>query len=599
MTPYCELPARRKLHAHRREVEPLQMRDLFASEPHRFERMSLRLDDLLFDYSKNRVTAETIRLLMELAREAQLEHSIEQMFSGARINCTEGRAVLHVALRNRANRPIEVDGRDVMPEVNRVLQQMRDFSEAVRSGRFTGHTGKRITDLVNLGIGGSDLGPKMASEALRPYWKEGLRAHFVSNVDGTHLAETLRGLDPETTLFFVASKTFTTQETMTNARSARDWLLGALGDPQAIRRHFAALSTNTEAVVEFGIDPDNMFQFWDWVGGRYSLWSAIGLPVACAIGFEAFEELLAGAHDVDEHFRTAPFEENIPVVMAMLGVWYHNFLGAHTYAILPYDQYLHRFAAYLQQCDMESNGKSTDRDGRTIRDYTTGPVIWGEPGTNGQHAFFQLIHQGTRQVPADFIAPIRSQNPIGDHHQKLLANFFAQTEALMIGKSAESVRAELEAPRRGACAGAAPHLRGKPAQQFDPLRPARSPHAGPADRPLRAQDLRAGRDLERQQLRPVGRRARQAAGEDDPSRARGGGVRGGSRRLHQRPDQLVQGARPRSRPIGIAEVSASPRAESPPGILIRAFPAELVPASLSRPAVPPRSPRGWLPTRTP
>jgi len=445
MTPLDQRPGWRKLGAHRREVEPLQMRDLFASEPDRFQRMSLRLDDLLFDYSKNRVTAETMRLLMELAREADLQRSIEEMFSGAPINCTEGRAVLHVALRNRANRPIQVDGRDVMPDVNRVLARMRDFSEAVRSGRFKGHTGETITDLVNLGIGGSDLGPVMVSEALRPYWKQGLRAHFVSNVDGTHLVETLRGLDPATTLFFVASKTFTTQETMTNARSARDWLLRALGDREAVRRHFAALSTNTEAVVEFGIDPENMFQFWEWVGGRYSLWSAIGLPVACVIGFEAFEELLQGAHDVDEHFRETPFEQNIPVVMAMLGIWYHGFLGAHTHAILPYDQYLHRFAAYLQQCDMESNGKSTDRDGRPIRDYTTGPVIWGEPGTNGQHAFFQLIHQGTRLIPADFIAPVHSQNPIGDHHQKLLANFFAQTEALMIGKSTQAVRAELEA----------------------------------------------------------------------------------------------------------------------------------------------------------
>jgi glucose-6-phosphate isomerase len=445
MTPYSELPARKKLHGHRREVEPLQMRELFASEPDRFERMSLELGDLLFDYSKNRVTTETMRLLMELARQARLGEFIERMFSGDAINCTEGRAVLHVALRNRSNRPILVEGRDVMPDVNRVLAKMRDFSDAVGSGRFKGHGGQPIRDLVNLGIGGSDLGPKMVSEALRPYWKEGLRAHFVSNVDGTHLAETLRGLDPQTTLFFVASKTFTTQETMTNAHSARDWLLRELGDPEAVKRHFVALSTNTEAVVEFGIDPENIFEFWDWVGGRYSLWSAIGLPVACVIGFEAFEELLQGAHDVDEHFRTAPFEENIPVVMAMLGIWNHNFLGAHTHAILPYDQYLHRFAAYLQQCDMESNGKSTDRDGRAIRDYTTGPVIWGEPGTNGQHAFFQLIHQGTRQVPADFIAPIQSQNPIGDHHQKLLANFFAQTEALMVGKSAAAVRAELEA----------------------------------------------------------------------------------------------------------------------------------------------------------
>jgi glucose-6-phosphate isomerase len=451
MTLLHELPAYRKLSAHRRKVEPLHLRDLFASEPDRFERMSLRLDDLVFDYSKNRVTPETLQLLMELAREAGLERSIEQMFSGQRINCTEDRAVLHVALRNRSNRPIEVDGRDVMPDVNRVLAQMRDFCRAVRSGGFQGHGGQPIRDLVNLGIGGSDLGPKMVSEALRPYWQPGLRAHFVSNVDGTHLAETLRELDPATTLLFVASKTFTTQETMINARSARDWLLRELGDPVAVKSHFVALSTNAEAVEEFGIDPDNMFQFWDWVGGRYSLWSAIGLPVACTIGFEAFEELLQGAHDVDEHFRAAPFEQNIPVVMAMLGIWYHGFLGAHTHAILPYDQYLHRFAAYLQQCDMESNGKSVDRDGRAIRDYTTGPVIWGEPGTNGQHAFYQLLHQGTRLVPADFIAPVFSQNPIGDHHATLLANFFAQTEALMIGKSAEVARAELEA------AGLPPH----------------------------------------------------------------------------------------------------------------------------------------------
>jgi glucose-6-phosphate isomerase len=350
-----------------------------------------------------------------------------------------------VALRNRSKRPIAVDGRDVMPDVNRVLAKMSDFSEAIRSSRWRGHGGRPISDVVNLGIGGSDLGPKMVSEALRPYWKEGLRAHFVSNVDGTHLAETLRALDPETTLFCVASKTFTTQETMTNAHSAREWLVGALRNQGAVKRHFVALSTNTEAVIEFGIDPDNMFEFWDWVGGRYSLWSAIGLSVACVIGFDAFEDLLQGAHDVDEHFRTAPLERNIPVVMAMLGIWYHSFLGAHTHAILPYDQYLHRFAAYLQQCDMESNGKSVDRDGRAIRDYTTGPVIWGEPGTNGQHAFYQLIHQGTRLVPADFIAPIWSHNPIGDHHQKLLANFFAQTEALMVGKSAEAVQAELKA----------------------------------------------------------------------------------------------------------------------------------------------------------
>jgi glucose-6-phosphate isomerase len=437
-------PAWQALAAHRREIEATSMRELFATDPGRFERFSLRLDDLLLDYSKNRITAETMRLLVALAEQAGVRREVAAMFAGEKLNRTEGRAVLHVALRNRSARPMSVDGHDVMPEVRRVLEKMRRFSAAVRDGSWRGYTGRAITDVVNIGIGGSDLGPAMVCEALRPYWQDGLSAHFVSNVDGTHLAETLRCLDPETTLFIVASKTFTTQETMTNAGSARAWLVDRLGDEGAVARHFVAVSTNAKGVSGFGIDPGNMFEFWDWVGGRYSLWSAIGLPIACAVGMDRFEELLAGAHDVDEHFRTAPLGESIPVVMALLGVWYAGFFGADAYAILPYDQYLHRFAAYLQQADMESNGKGVDRDGVAITDYHTGPVIFGEPGTNGQHAFYQLIHQGTRLIPCDFIAPIRSHNPLGRHHQMLLANFFAQTEALMRGKTAAEVRAELE-----------------------------------------------------------------------------------------------------------------------------------------------------------
>jgi glucose-6-phosphate isomerase len=365
------------------------------------------------------------------------------MFAGERINITEDRPVLHVALRNRSGRPIVVDGRDVMPDVNAVLAKMRRFTDRVRSGEWRGHTGEAITDIVNIGIGGSDLGPVMVTEALRPFWKHGLRAHFVSNIDGTHLVETLARCRPESTLFTVASKTFTTQETITNAVSARAWLLERLGDRAAVAAHFVALSTNAREVAAFGIDTDNMFDFWDWVGGRYSLWSAIGMPIALVIGMDSFEELLAGAHDIDEHFRTAPLDRNIPVVMGLLGIWYHNFWGAESHAILPYDQYLHRFAAYFQQGDMESNGKGVDRQGRPIADYTTGPVIWGEPGTNGQHAFYQLIHQGTRLIPSDFIAPIESHNPIGRHHDILIANFLAQTEALMRGKTADEVRAEL------------------------------------------------------------------------------------------------------------------------------------------------------------
>ena len=430
---------------HRDAVAGVHMRALFDGDPDRFERHSHRLADILIDLSKHRVTDETWRLLLDLADEVGLAGWFERMFAGERINVTEGRAVLHVALRNRSNRPIRVDGEDVMPAVNRVLDRMARFVESVRSGQWRGHTGKAITDVVNIGIGGSDLGPVMVTEALRPYWKPGMRVHFVSNIDGTHLAEILRRVDPETVLFTVASKTFTTQETLTNAHSARAWLVDALGDEAAVARHFVAMSTNSAEVSAFGIDTANMFEFWDWVGGRYSLWSAIGLPIALVIGMDRFEELLAGAHDVDEHVRTTPLADNIPVRLGLLGIWYHNFLGAETHAILPYDQYLHRFAAYFQQGDMESNGKGVDRQGRAIEAYTTGPVIWGEPGTNGQHAFYQLIHQGTRLIPADFLAPAHSHNPLGEHHPILLANFLAQTEALMRGKTADEARKELEA----------------------------------------------------------------------------------------------------------------------------------------------------------
>jgi glucose-6-phosphate isomerase len=444
------------------------MRELFAADPQRFARMSREACGLFVDWSKHRATGETIALLLALARQQGVEGWRDRMFAGEKINGTEGRAVLHVALRNRSNRPILVDGKDVMPDVNAVLAQMRDFTERVRSGAWRGHTDETITDLVNIGIGGSDLGPVMVTEALRPYGRPELRTHFVSNVDGTHIAETLRQVDPARTLFVVASKTFTTQETLTNAHTARTWLLDlAGGDEAAIAKHFVAVSTNAGEVAAFGIDPANMFPFWDWVGGRYSLWSAIGLSIALAIGMDRFEELLAGAHELDEHFRTAPLPENLPVILAMLGVWYANFFGAETHAILPYDQYLHRFPAYLQQGDMESNGKRVDRDGRAITDYTTGPVIWGEPGTNGQHAFYQLIHQGTRLIPADFIAPIRTHNPLDRHHDILLANFFAQPEALMRGKPPGEARAELAA-------------QGLPPEEVERLAPHR---AFPGDRP--------------------------------------------------------------------------------------------------------------------
>ena len=421
------------------------MRQFFADDPRRFDKFSVRLQsddmDMLFDYSKNRITEETLKLLLDLAKQAGLADWREKFFSGAKINNTENRAVLHAALRNRANRPVVVDGKDVMPQVNAVLAKMKAFSEKIIGESWKGHTGEPITDVVNIGIGGSDLGPVMVTEALKPY-KTLLNVHFVSNVDGTHIIETLKYLEPETTLFIVASKTFTTQETMTNAESAKRWLRDFLGDNVDVAKHFVALSTNRKKVEEFGIDPENMFELWDWVGGRYSLWSAIGLSIVLAIGYENFEELLTGAFEADKHFRTAPFEKNIPVIMALLGIWYNNFWDADTQAILPYDQYMHRFAAYFQQGDMESNGKSVTKDNQSI-DYSTGPVIWGEPGTNGQHAFYQLIHQGTKLIPCDFLAPVKSQNPLGDHHLKLLANFLAQTEALMKGKTLEEAAREL------------------------------------------------------------------------------------------------------------------------------------------------------------
>eukprot|EP00002_Diphylleia_rotans_P007511 TRINITY_DN1708_c0_g1_i1.p1 TRINITY_DN1708_c0_g1~~TRINITY_DN1708_c0_g1_i1.p1 ORF type:complete len:554 (-),score=148.39 TRINITY_DN1708_c0_g1_i1:141-1802(-) len=421
------------------------LRELFGADAKRFDAMHVEFGDLLFDYSKNLVTAETMRLLLQLADESGVASARDRMFAAEKINITEDRAVLHVALRQpNDGTQIVVDGIDVVPYVHAVLQKIRPFTERVRSGEWKGYTGKSITDIVNIGIGGSDLGPVMVTEALKPYGSANLRVHFVSNIDGTHIAETLKAVNPETTLFIVASKTFTTQETITNAVSARAWLLDSAKDRSAIAKHFVAVSTNAKAVAEFGIDTENMFEFWDWVGGRYSLWSAIGLSIALYIGFDAFQELLAGAHDMDVHFKTAPFEQNIPVLMALLGVWYNNFYKAQSHAILPYDQYLHRFAAYFQQGDMESNGKSVDLDGRYITSYSTGPVIWGEPGTNGQHAFYQLIHQGTKLIPADFIAPVQTHNKLGEHHAILLSNFFAQTEALMKGKTEEEARAELQ-----------------------------------------------------------------------------------------------------------------------------------------------------------
>ncbi len=447
----------KELEKHFSENRNMTIKDLFKADPNRFNNFSLKFnDDFLVDFSKNRITEDTLSILIKLAEETDLKNAIEAMFTGEKINVTEDRAVLHTALRNQSDSPVLVDGQDVMPEVRKVLAKIKAFTEKVISGEWKGYTGKAITDVVNIGIGGSDLGPCMITMALTPYHNH-LKSHFVSNVDGTHIAETLKECDPETTLFLVASKTFTTQETMTNAHTARDWFLKAAGDKKHVAKHFAALSTNAKAVSEFGIDTDNMFEFWDWVGGRYSSWSAIGTSIALAVGFDNFEKLLKGAYEMDEHFRKLPFRQNVPVILALIGIWYNNFYKFASEAILPYDQYLARFPAYFQQGNMESNGKYADRNGQPVT-YETGPIIWGEPGTNGQHAFYQLIHQGTKIIPADFIAPAISHNPIGDHHAKLLSNFFAQTEALAFGKTKEAVIQEFEA-------------KGTPKDKYEPLIP--------------------------------------------------------------------------------------------------------------------------------
>ncbi len=438
----AEANAWQQLTAHFLDMQAAHLRELFEEDPDRFNHFNIQFEDLLLDYSKNIITSETMKLLVDLAQEQKLGDAIKQLFVGVQINATEGRAVLHTALRNRSNQPILVDGADVMPAINQVLLQMKDFSNRLLNGTWKGFTGKPIEHLVNIGIGGSDLGPYMVVEALKPYWKN-ITPHFVSNVDGTHITETLKKLDPETTLFIIASKTFTTQETMTNAETARTWFMEKTGGQGQVAKHFVAVSTNQKAVIEFGISPENMFAFWDWVGGRYSLWSSIGLSIASTIGYENFEQLLDGAHAMDNHFKSQPLEKNIPVILALLGIWYVNFFESTSEAILPYDQYLHRLAAYLQQANMESNGKSIDRNGNPVL-YHTGPVIWGEPGTNGQHAFYQLIHQGSRVIPCDFIAPVLSHNPISDHHIKLMSNFFAQTEALMNGKTEAQVREDLK-----------------------------------------------------------------------------------------------------------------------------------------------------------
>lgn len=432
------------LSSHFEQTKDTHMKSLFAGDSARFEKFTLKFEEILLDYSKNRITSETMKLLFQLAQEVQLDEAKKQMFGGAPINVTENRAVLHVALRNLKGKSVMVDGADVTPDVHGVLKRMKEFTQKLHSGSFTGYTGKKIQHIVNIGIGGSDLGPFMVTECLKPYQIDGIKSHFVSNVDSTHIVNVLKEVDAETTLFIIASKTFTTQETMTNAESARDWFLSKAGDKENVKKHFIAISTNKKEVEAFGIDTENMFEFWDWVGGRYSLWSSIGMSIACAVGYEKFEELLAGAEAMDEHFLSAPIEENIPTILALLGVWYNNFFGSETHAILPYDQYMHAFAPYMQQGDMESNGKYVGRDGKKV-DYQTGSIIWGEPGTNGQHAFYQLIHQGTKLIPCDFLAGAISQNPLTDHHEKLLANFFAQTEALMMGKSEDQVVAEFKA----------------------------------------------------------------------------------------------------------------------------------------------------------
>lgn len=433
----------KNLSSHFNEIKDVQMKSLFENDPQRFEKFQLSFNDILLDFSKNRISSETLRLLTELAEETDLQSAKEAMFKGDAINLTEGRSVLHIALRNRSNVPIKVDGKDIMPDVNQVLDKIKSFTHRLHSGNLKGYTGKPITDVVNIGIGGSDLGPFMVTEALKPFKVKNITPHFVSNVDSTHIVNILKGVNPETTLFVISSKTFTTQETMTNAQSAKSWFLKAARDQRFVKDHFIAISTNKEAVTEFGIAPENMFEFWDWVGGRYSLWSAIGMSIACTIGYDRFIELLEGAEEMDQHFLNTPHHKNLPTTLALLGIWYNNFFEAETHAILPYDQYMHAFAPYLQQGDMESNGKYVDRSGEKVS-YQTGPIIWGEPGTNGQHAFYQLIHQGTKIIPCDFLAPAKSQNPLADHHPKLMANFFAQTEALMLGKTKEEVLAEFK-----------------------------------------------------------------------------------------------------------------------------------------------------------
>jgi len=433
----------KELTDHYLKIKDVQMKDLFSKDPQRFNKFSIRQKNILVDYSKNRMNEQTMKLLCNLADEVNLKDAINKMFSGDAINETENRPVLHTALRNMNNTPVLVDGMDIMPGINAILKKMEAFSSQVISGQFKGYTGKRVRDIVNIGIGGSDLGPLMVTQCLKPYAKDGLSIHFVSNIDGTHISDTLKRLDPETTLFLIASKTFTTQETMTNAFTARKWFLNHAKEKTHVAKHFIALSTNAKGVQEFGIDKNNMFEFWDWVGGRYSLWSAIGLSIACYIGYENFKDLLKGAFEMDQHFKEADFHENIPVILGLIGIWYNNFFDAQTEVILPYDQYMHRFAAYFQQGNMESNGKSIDRNGKKVC-YQTGPVIWGEPGTNGQHAFYQLIHQGTKLIPADFLAPAISHNPVGDHHQILLSNFFAQTKALLNGKTKKEVVDELK-----------------------------------------------------------------------------------------------------------------------------------------------------------
>ena len=438
-----ETAAWKALIAHQIEMGKVQMKDLFTENPKRFEQMSIQFDDILFDYSKNIISDDTFSLLLQLAGECQVEEARMAMFDGEKINQTEGRAVLHTALRNFSDKAVAIDGQDIMPEVRETRQKMKSFCEKVHSGKWKGYTGKRIKNIVNIGIGGSDLGPVMVTEALKSYWIEGMHAYFVSNIDGTQIVETLKNLDPEETLFTIASKTFTTQETMTNAHTARNWFLKSAIDDKFVAKHFVALSTNEQGVKDFGIAPENMFVFWDWVGGRYSIWSSIGLSIALTIGYDNFERMLKGAEATDIHFKNTNLNENIPVIMALVGVWYTNFFGSETEAIFPYDQYMHRFPAYFQQGNMESNGKHVDRNGKIVT-YKTGPVVWGEPGTNGQHAFYQLVHQGTHLIPCDFIAPAISHNPIGEHHPILLSNFFAQTEALMNGKSTTQVEKELK-----------------------------------------------------------------------------------------------------------------------------------------------------------